>query len=121
MFVFCRKMQQENRKLYNEVQDLKGAIRVFCRIRPAGKTGDNSASCVHNTEADEQEVSIHNPNATNQRDFEFKYFRFDKVFGQDTTQEQIYEDTQPLIRSVLDGECCVLQPRSFNIQHRIAS
>lgn len=34
---------EENRRLYNEVQDLKGNIRVFCRIRPLGKTGDHSA------------------------------------------------------------------------------
>lgn len=27
------------------LQDLKGSIRVFCRIRPAGATGDGSGSC----------------------------------------------------------------------------
>ena len=39
-----RATQEENRRLYNEVQDLKGNIRVFCRVRPAGATGDGSAS-----------------------------------------------------------------------------
>jgi len=34
---------EENRRLYNEVQDLKGNIRVFCRVRPPGATGDGSA------------------------------------------------------------------------------
>jgi kinesin family protein C2/C3 len=33
---------EENRRLYNEVQDLKGNIRVFCRVRPPGATGDPS-------------------------------------------------------------------------------
>ena len=38
---------EENRRLYNEVQDLKGNIRVFCRIRPLGTTGDRSeGSCL---------------------------------------------------------------------------
>ena len=37
---------EENRKLYNEVQDLKGNIRVFCRIRPLGTTGDSNPSCL---------------------------------------------------------------------------
>ncbi len=37
---------EENRKLYNEVQDLKGNIRVFCRIRPPGTTGDQNPSCL---------------------------------------------------------------------------
>lgn len=36
----------DNARLYNEVQDLRGAIRVFCRVRPAGATGDGSPPCV---------------------------------------------------------------------------
>lgn len=31
-------------------------------------------------------------------------FKFDRVFGMDSTQEQVYEDTKALIRSVLDGK-----------------
>lgn len=34
---------EDNYRLYNEVQDLKGNIRVFCRVRPLGVTGDSSA------------------------------------------------------------------------------
>lgn len=41
----CGKTEEENRRLYNEVQDLKGRIRVFCRVRPAGVTGDGASSC----------------------------------------------------------------------------
>jgi Microtubule binding len=35
----------QNAALHNEVQDLKGSIRVFCRVRPAGATGDPSPPC----------------------------------------------------------------------------
>jgi Microtubule binding len=35
----------QNAALHNEVQDLKGSIRVFCRVRPAGATGDSSPPC----------------------------------------------------------------------------
>ena len=31
-------------------------------------------------------------------------FRFDKIFDGGSTQAEVYEDTQPLVRSVLDGE-----------------
>ena len=41
-----RETVEENRRLYNEVQDLKGNIRVFCRVRPPGATGDASASAL---------------------------------------------------------------------------
>jgi kinesin family protein C2/C3 len=39
-------MSEENRQLYNTVQDLRGSIRVFCRVRPRGTTGDAGASMV---------------------------------------------------------------------------
>lgn len=42
---YCR-ISEENRQLYNTVQDLRGNIRVFCRVRPRGATGDASASMV---------------------------------------------------------------------------
>lgn len=32
-----------------------------------------------------------------------KMYKYDKVFGVDSTQEEVYEDTKALIRSVLDG------------------
>ena len=32
-----------------------------------------------------------------------KLYKYDKVFGVDSTQEEVYEDTKGLIRSVLDG------------------
>ncbi|KAK9806220.1 hypothetical protein WJX72_005827 [[Myrmecia] bisecta] len=87
---------EENRKLYNEVQDLKGNIRVFCRIRPAGSTGDRTASC---TELGvDGEVALYNPKSQQR-----KSFKYDKVFGPGSTQEEVYEDTKALIRSVLDG------------------
>eukprot|EP00891_Asterochloris_glomerata_P003861 jgi/Astpho2/3861/e_gw1.00062.13.1_t len=87
---------EENRRLYNEVQDLKGNIRVFCRIRPSGCTGSADHSCVD--AGVEGEVAISNP-----RNLLRKQYKFDKVFGPDSTQEQVYEDTKALIRSVLDG------------------
>ena len=39
-------VQQENSKLYNMVQDLRGNIRVFCRVRPVGLTGDSTRRAV---------------------------------------------------------------------------
>jgi Microtubule binding len=86
----------ENRRLYNEVQDLKGNIRVFCRIRPPGATGDGAPPCAE--DGVEGEVAIYNPR-TGAR----KVFRYDRVFGAGADQEAVFEDTKPLIRSVLDG------------------
>ena len=46
MEVLAHRYREENRRIYNEVQDLKGKIRVFCRVRPAGATGDGAPSCI---------------------------------------------------------------------------
>jgi hypothetical protein len=35
-------------------------------------------------------------------------FKFDKVFGEGSTQDEVYAETQPLIRSVLDGALLLL-------------
>lgn len=41
-----KQVVDENRKLYNQVQDLKGSIRVYCRVRPFLGGKGKLASCV---------------------------------------------------------------------------
>ncbi|CAI8584303.1 unnamed protein product [Vicia faba] len=89
---------EENRKLYNEVQDLKGSIRVYCRIRPFFPGQPNQLSAVENIEDGTITVSIPSRNGKGQRSF-----NFNKVFGPSATQAEVFLDMQPLIRSVLDG------------------
>ncbi|CAN1265515.1 Kinesin-like protein KIN-14P [Linum perenne] len=61
----------ENRRLFNELQDLRGEL-VVCNPAKAGKDGR-------------------------------KLFRFNRVYGPEATQAEVYLDTQPLVQSVLDG------------------
>ena len=42
-------------------------------------------------------------NVFNSKHNKWHTFRFDKVFGEGSAQEAVYAETQPLIRSVLDG------------------
>ncbi|KAK3005763.1 hypothetical protein RJ639_017575 [Escallonia herrerae] len=91
---------EENRKLYNEVQDLKGNIRVYCRIRPflPGQSEKHTA-IEYIGESGELVVA----NSSKQGKDSHRLFQFNKVFGPAATQEEVFVDTQPLIRSVLDG------------------
>lgn len=94
-----QRVLEENRKLYNQVQDLKGNIRVYCRVRPflpGQPSGVNTVGHI-----DEGNITILTP---------IKYvkdgrksFTFNRVFGPLATQEDVFSDMQPLIRSVLDG------------------
>ncbi|KAI7986685.1 Kinesin-like protein KIN-14K [Camellia lanceoleosa] len=90
----------ENRKLHNEVQELKGNIRVYCRIRPflPGQTGKQS---IVEYIGDNGELGVANPSKQG-KDAQ-KLFKFNKVYGPMAVQAEVYSDIQPLIRSVLDG------------------
>ncbi|XP_039021759.1 kinesin-like protein KIN-14G [Hibiscus syriacus] len=94
-----QRVLEENRKLYNQVQDLKGNIRVYCRIRPMVPGQSNTLSSIDHI--DERTVTIltHSKNGKEAR----KSFTFNKIFGPSVTQAEVFSDTQPLIRSVLDG------------------
>ncbi|THU73453.1 hypothetical protein C4D60_Mb04t23010 [Musa balbisiana] len=113
----------ENRRLYNEVQELKGFklfvqyggfvtglrspsavctgnIRVYCRIRPF-LPGENRKQSTIDSIGENGELLIVNPSKPG-KDGQ-RMFKFNKVFGSTATQEQVFLDTRPLVRSVLDG------------------
>lgn len=93
------KVLEENRKLYNQIQDLKGNIRVYCRVRPFLPGEVQSSSSVAGME--ERTITIITP--TKYGKDGSKSFTFNKVFGPAATQDEVFSDMQPLIRSVLDG------------------
>ncbi|KAK4402155.1 Kinesin-like protein KIN-14G [Sesamum angolense] len=93
-----QKVLEENRKLYNQVQDLKGNIRVYCRIRPflpGQPTGSSTVEVI-----DEKTLTVLTPSKYGKGK---KSFTFNRVFSPSASQEEVFSDTQPLIRSVLDG------------------
>jgi kinesin family protein C2/C3 len=95
------KVLAENRQLYNEVQDLKGNIRVYCRVRPF-LTEEPGRPTTVDYIGENGELVVVNPSKLGAKDAR-KSFTFNKVFGTKTSQEEVFLDTQPLIRSVLDG------------------
>nr|XP_027193131.1 kinesin-like protein KIN-14K isoform X2 [Cicer arietinum] len=89
----------ENRKLFNEVQELKGNIRVFCRIRPFLVGKKEKQSIVE--DIGENDLVVANPSREGKD--AIRSFKFNKIFGPAATQVDVYSDIQPLVRSVLDG------------------
>ncbi|KAK2988431.1 hypothetical protein RJ640_023978, partial [Escallonia rubra] len=90
----------ENRKLHNEVQELKGNIRVYCRIRPflSGQMGKQS---IVEYVGENGELAVVNPSKQGKEGR--RSFKFNKVYGPAATQAEVFLDTRPLIQSVLDG------------------
>lgn len=60
--------------------------------------GDASENCIE-VGPDGEVVVMGAGNRSDKR----KNFKFDKVFGTKSGQEEVYGESQPLIRSVLDG------------------
>ncbi|KAL4556329.1 hypothetical protein LXL04_038977 [Taraxacum kok-saghyz] len=89
----------ERRKLYNEVIELKGNIRVFCRCRPLNQDEitKGSTSVVDFESSQENELKI------TASDSSKKQFKFDHIFRPEDNQEAVFSQTLPLVVSVLDG------------------
>ncbi|XP_073030279.1 kinesin-like protein KIN-14S isoform X2 [Primulina eburnea] len=89
----------ERKILYNEVIELKGNIRVFCRCRPLKQEeiGDGLTSVLDFTSSKETELQIICSDSCR------KQFKLDHVFRPEDSQEAIFVQTLPIVTSVLDG------------------
>ncbi|CAL5378872.1 unnamed protein product [Camellia sinensis] len=89
----------ERKRLYNEVIELKGNIRVFCRCRPLNQDeiASGSSSIVDFDSSHENELN------TICSDSSKKQFKFDHVFKPEDNQEAVFVQTSPIVTSVLDG------------------
>ncbi|XP_010416204.1 PREDICTED: kinesin-like protein KIN-14G [Camelina sativa] len=90
----------ENRKLFNELQELKGNIRVFCRVRPF-LPGQGAPNTVVEYVGEDGELVVTNPTRPGKDGL--RQFKFNKVYSPAATQADVFSDIRPLVRSVLDG------------------
>mgnify|MGYP002803954262 CR=1 FL=1 len=93
------------RKLHNTVQELKGNIRVYCRVRPSLPNEANIPLTKIEFEND-TDVVLHNGSESisgGKRTQGKLPFTFDKVFPPVSTQEAVFTEISQLVQSVLDG------------------
>jgi hypothetical protein len=90
------KKESTLRKQYkNELEDLKGAIRVYARVRPMAQY-EIERNCSKIVDfPDETSVKVQTSRGE-------KEFEFDAAFTDVSTQE-VFEDTKRLVESFLDG------------------
>ena len=142
----------ENKRLHNEIQDLKGSIRVFCRVRPgvasvderrglAGSEASLEASALEasalsssrpaararlNEDGDPVRVELDVerrptfrgppdvvPGSSSSSEkgvkdaargvFDTRSFTFDRAFGPEATQRDVYAECSALVRCACDG------------------
>jgi kinesin family member C1 len=100
------------RKLHNEIQELKGNIRVFCRVRPVlPDEGEAAKISFPDDELDGREVLVTGPDQKSSlgKDITKHHpFAFDRVFGPRWNNSEIFDEVSQLVQSALDGyNCCI--------------
>nr|AAQ79778.1 XCTK2-like motor protein [Gallus gallus] len=103
-------LEMERRRLHNLVQELKGNIRVFCRVRPllaAEKEKQKGMEHLHFPPQDNKTLVLLREEESHigrERKEDLKYdFSFDRVFRPSASQEEVFEDISLLVQSALDG------------------
>ncbi|CAI0396390.1 unnamed protein product [Linum tenue] len=92
------KEEQVLRKRYfNMIEDMKGKIRVYCRLRPLNEKeiAGRERQIVSSTD----EFTVEHP----WKDDKAKQHLYDRVFDGSASQEDIFEDTRYLVQSAVDG------------------
>ncbi|XP_044509281.1 kinesin-like protein KIN-14E isoform X1 [Mangifera indica] len=92
------KEEQTLRKRYfNTIEDLKGKIRVFCRLRPLNEK--ELVEKERNVLSSLDEFTVEHP----WKDDKAKQHMYDRVFDGYATQDDVFEDTRYLVQSAVDG------------------
>ena len=84
------------KKYKNELEDLKGAIRVYARCRPMAKYEIEKGCKTVVVVKDETSMKLITTRGE-------KEFEFDAVFSDQSTQDAVFEDTKRLVESCIDG------------------
>ncbi|CAK9321347.1 unnamed protein product [Citrullus colocynthis] len=92
------KEEQVLRKRYfNMIEDMKGKIRVYCRLRPLNDKEIIEGEKNVLTSLDEFTVEHL------WKDDKLKQHMYDRVFNGTASQEDVFEDTRYLVQSAVDG------------------
>ena len=81
-----RKEMQLRKKYHNELVDLRGNIRVFCRVRPRIKEDGQGVSANNVVSYDAEDDGVINVLFKSR----VQSFNMDKVFHAEFTQEQVW-------------------------------
>ncbi|KAI9098967.1 hypothetical protein K1719_024734 [Acacia pycnantha] len=85
---------KKRREALSKILDIKGSIRVFCRVRPFLLAEKRRTSEPVSAASERIRVKL----GGTRKDFEF-----DKVFPQEANQESVFVEVEPVLRSAMDG------------------
>jgi kinesin family protein C1 len=116
--------EQQRARLHAQLQELRGAIRVVCRVRPMGPGEDEAGPAAISFPADrdlrgrgviltiagaaDKKLSASASALSSTSQAPTYTFAFDRTFGPLAGQGEVFEEVEPVIQTALDGgRCCV--------------
>ncbi|ROV88638.1 hypothetical protein VMCG_10310 [Cytospora schulzeri] len=101
------KEETERRALFNKYQELKGNIRVMCRVRPVLDSSEGTeAELDFPDEKTSAQIQVKGPeekNSLGKVSTKAYPFEFDRVFTPQVHNEEIFGEISQLVQSALDG------------------
>jgi kinesin family protein C1 len=98
-------LEAERRKLQNQVQELRGNVRVFARLRPFlpnDKKRDDEESVI-TVGLDMTSMTLRDPKKAKDEKGATHKFTFDRAFAAHEGQEDVFKDVSEFVQSALDG------------------
>ena len=103
-----RAQEELRRRMHETISELKGNIRVFCRVRPPDAASATKLVRVPSTGIEPTGLELlpantdpSVPGAGNRQTLQ--KFKFDRVFSETASQEEIFREVSQLTQSALDG------------------
>uniref|UniRef100_A0A3Q0RDV2 Kinesin family member 25 n=1 Tax=Amphilophus citrinellus TaxID=61819 RepID=A0A3Q0RDV2_AMPCI len=108
----CRAERQKRKELHNMLVELRGNIRVHCRVRPVLPFDHtdvfsirSSEEVIHAISDDTVMVNCMKAGMLVQN----KMFEFERVHGPEDSQDVVFEEVKSLLTSLLDGyNVCIM-------------
>ncbi len=96
------------RILFNQVQELKGNIRVMCRVRPVFSNTEGEVAKLSYPDVDKESKELEVLGKEEKSSLgtitrKTHSFTFDRVFGPDSQNQEVFEEISQLVQSALDG------------------
>ena len=126
---------RERRKMHNTIQELRGNVRVFARVRPFLPGDGASDDDVPSVQPKADDVSLKlRLKGEEKKEYSFS---FDRVFKPEITQEEVFSEVSEFVQSALDGynvclfsygqvrmkcmKCTLFNARCTNAQYNLTS
>lgn len=109
--------EAHRRKLHNTILEIKGNIRVFCRLRPPTEPDERAVvkALLDDGTVYGSGVELHMPGADESQGSATQMFTFDRVFDHGASQEDVFSEISQLVQSALDGQKVFLHSSTLRV------